>query len=65
MNEKITNTSTNSQGYVTDDYTLAFNILQDSQTYPFGTIVVPGLTLANTNASISGGSNNKFYRNVR
>ena len=58
MYENIISGVTNAQGFTTEDYAVALNLLNNSDEYQFNLLMTPGLFLAGGNANINIGANN-------
>jgi hypothetical protein len=58
MYENIVSGVTNSQGFTTEDYAVALNLLNNTDEYQFNLLMTPGLFLAGGNANINIGANN-------
>jgi hypothetical protein len=55
--ENITTSATNAQGFTTEDYAPALNLLSNTDEYQFDLLLTPGLFLAGGNPNINIGSN--------
>ena len=58
MYENIISGVSNAQGFTTEDYAVALNLLNNSDEYQFNLLMTPGLFLAGGNANINIGANN-------
>ena len=57
MYENIVSGVTNAQGFTTEDYAVALNLLNNSDEYQFNLLMTPGLFLAGGNSNINIGAN--------